>query len=117
STMSFLLPSRAALGSSGLVSFLDAFLLAGLPSPFVAGFVSFFWAALLAVLLAAFFSPCLALCAPFLLLASFVQEACSGATCAPCCATVAVSVVLAASAFVMVLEILSALGGRTTIHH
>jgi hypothetical protein len=54
--------------------------------------------------------------APFFWLAAFFEAAFSGATCAPCSATAAVSVVLVASAFFMVF-ILLAVDPRMTIHH
>jgi hypothetical protein len=59
----------------------------------------------------------LALGAPFFWLAAFFEAAFSGATCAPCSATAAVSVVLVASAFFMVVFILLAVDPRMTIHH
>src|ERR1017187_5757009 len=52
--------------------------------------------------LAAFFAPLLSLGAPFFWLAAFFATAFSGATCAPCSATAADSVVLVVSAFFMV---------------
>jgi hypothetical protein len=55
--------------------------------------------------------------APFFWLAAFFEAAFSGATCAPCSATAAVSVVLVASAFFMVVFILLAVDPRMTIHH
>jgi hypothetical protein len=55
--------------------------------------------------------------APFFWLAPFFEVAFSGATSAPCSALAAVSVVLVASAFFMVVFILLAVDPRMTIHH
>ena len=67
--------------------------------------------------LVAFFAPLLALGALFFWLAAFFEVAFSGATCAPCSATAAVSVGLVASAFVIGVLFLSAGDPRMTIHH
>src|ERR1017187_7764023 len=102
-TMAFFENSRGTLASFTLAAFLLV----------TFSFACFFGAAL--DCLAAFFARLLALGAPFFWLASFFEEAFSGATGAPCSATAAVSVVLD-SAFFMVL-ILSAVDPRMTIHH
>src|ERR1039457_4038607 len=105
-TMAFFENSRGTLASFTLAAFLLAgFSLAG-----------FFGAALacLAAFLAAFW-PLLALGAPFFWLATFFEVACSGAAFAPCSATAAVSVVLVASFFIVLL-VLSAVDPRMTIH-
>src|SRR5678809_1556922 len=60
---------------------------------------------------------CCPLGAPFLWLAPFFEGAFSGATVAPCSATVAAVLVAVASAFFIVVLILSAVDPRTTIHH
>jgi hypothetical protein len=72
--------------------------------------VSLAWAGLAFLpALASFFrlvalAPFLALGAPFFWLAPFFEEAFSGATCAPCSATVAAFSVIVASAFVIMVN-------------
>src|ERR1039457_2161794 len=103
--MFFFENSRGTLASFTLATFLLA----------TFSLACFFGAAL--ACLAAFFAPLLALGAPFFWLAAFFEVAFSGAPCAPCSATAAVSVVLVASAFFMVVFILLAVDPRMTIHH
>ena len=75
------------LSARGALAFFAA---AGLVA-FLATLASFFGAAALVLAPLAAFSP---LGAPFFWLAAFFEEAFSGATCAPCSATAAVSVVV-----------------------
>ena len=77
----------ASLAWAGLVAFLVAF-------------ASFFGAEAGALTLAAFWL----LGAPFFWVAPFFEEVFSGATCAPCSATVAAFSVIVASAFVIVVN-------------
>src|SRR5271165_7669880 len=80
--MFFFENSRGTLASFTLAAFLLA----------TFSLACFFGAAL--ACLAAFFAPLLALGAPFFWLAAFFEAAFSGATCAPCSATAADSVVV-----------------------
>src|ERR1035437_8804726 len=103
-TMAFFENSRGTLDSFTLAAFL-----------LMTFSLACFFGATLACL-TEFFAPLLALGAFFFWLAAFFEAAFSGATGAPCSATAAVSVVLVASAFFMVVLILLAVVPRMMIH-
>src|SRR5579862_6321311 len=108
--MAFLENSRGTLASFGWAAVLAlGCFLAG------AALASFFGLALASFLAAAFLAFFWPLGTPFFWLASFFEEAFSGATVAPCSATAAASVAVAATSFVMVVFLILS-GGLSSAH-